>query len=182
MILLSFVVAGLALGLAKGGSLSGLGNIPFRFSWLIPLGFVAQAIIFSPVFGSSNLSPFIPAVYLLAHFVLLVAVVLNRHLRPLWVLGLGLVLNLAVMSANGGLMPTSPEQLAISGHGQQSEKLRLEGHVLNAQLLTPETRLAFLGDILAIPAPIPLSTVFSVGDIFIGLGALVLVYKSMVAT
>ncbi len=41
----------------------------------------------------------------------------------------------------------------------------------NSTLIHAGTALPFLGDVFALPRPIPLANVFSVGDVLIGVGA-----------
>jgi hypothetical protein len=76
---------------------------------------------------------------------------------------LGAALNLLAITANGGVMPASAEALAAAGLPAAEP-----GFESSAALADP--RLAFLGDVFAIPASWPLSNVFSVGDVCIGAG------------
>jgi hypothetical protein len=76
---------------------------------------------------------------------------------------LGAALNLLAITANGGVMPASADALAAAGLPAAEP-----GFQTSAALADP--RLAFLGDVFAIPASWPLSNVFSAGDVCIGAG------------
>jgi len=84
-----------------------------------------------------------------------------------------------VIAANRGYMPVHPDSLARSGMVHRAELLRSQGTVSNSTLWTDETRLPFLADIFYLPSYLPFSNVFSIGDIFIGIGAFILVLQAM---
>jgi hypothetical protein len=75
---------------------------------------------------------------------------------------LGAALNLLAITANGGVMPASPAALARAG-------LADDPGFQNSTVLA-DPRLAFLGDVFAVPASWPLSNVFSIGDVLIAAG------------
>ena len=78
-------------------------------------------------------------------------------------------------SANGGYMPSSPDAwLQLNGVAQ----LPVAGYT-NAALAGAHTLLPFLGDIFVLPRPLPFATVFSIGDVLIGVGAAVFLVRSM---
>ena len=87
----------------------------------------------------------------------------NRRVPGMALVALGAALNLLAITANGGVMPASAEALAAAGL-----PVAEPGFENSAALADP--RLAFLGDVFAIPASWPLSNVFSVGDVCIGAG------------
>jgi len=74
---------------------------------------------------------------------------------------LGAALNLLAITANGGVIPASPAALAMAG-------LPVDEPGFQSSTAVDDPRLAFLGDVFAIPASWPLSNVFSVGDVLIG--------------
>jgi hypothetical protein len=76
---------------------------------------------------------------------------------------LGAALNLLAITANGGVMPASPAALATAG-------LPADGPGFDSSAVVDDPRLAFLGDVFAVPASWPLSNVFSVGDVLILVG------------
>jgi Family of unknown function (DUF5317) len=87
----------------------------------------------------------------------------NRHVPGIALTALGAALNLLAITANGGVMPASPAALATAG-------LPVDEPGFQSSTGVDDPRLAFLGDVFAIPASWPLSNVFSVGDVLIGIG------------
>ena len=85
---------------------------------------------------------------------------------PWLIAALGIALNVLVILANGGLMPQSPEALgAINGVSRPETRLS------NVAPLTADTRLPWLGDIIAEPEWLPLTNVISIGDLLLAAGA-----------
>jgi hypothetical protein len=163
---LAFLVA-----LVLGGRPARLGQARFRASYLILLALILQILIFSRWWqGQSGLGAMAAPLYVVSMVLLIVAVWLNRRVPGMALLGVGLALNAAVITANGGHMPASFQALQTAGllePGASFETLR----VTNSSLITEGTPLWFLGDIFALPKPFPLANVFSVGDILIAAGA-----------
>jgi hypothetical protein len=92
-----------------------------------------------------------------------VFLVANRRVPGMLLVALGAALNLLAITANGGVMPASPGALARAG-------LAVDESGFQSSAAVAEPRLAFLGDVFAIPASWPLSNVFSVGDLLIVVG------------
>lgn len=178
MFLLLFLLLGILFGLLSGGSFARLARIPFRYAWLVPLAFLLQILIFSSSFEvwRGDITPWL---YLLSILLLILAVALNLSLPGMKLLGLGLLLNLLVIMANGGRMPASLEGLAQAGLVERAEAIRAVGSSSNLVALTGETRLPFLADIFFLPPWFPLRNVFSLGDVLIGLGAFFFIWQGM---
>ena len=88
----------------------------------------------------------------------------NRLIPGAGLLALGGALNGLVIAINGGTLPASASSLARAGLVQPT------GRFLNSGVLT-HPRLAALGDFFGTPAAFPAANVFSVGDVFILIGA-----------
>lgn len=177
MFLLSLVV-GLGIGWLRRGSVFHLGHSPVRFLWLVALAFGLRLLVGRGAAGGEVLG--VPASWGLAasYVCLLVAVLLNRRLPGMALLAAGTVLNLAVIFANGGRMPVSGEALAALGAGGAIARLA-EGADPVHSLITPDTRLPFLADVLYLPPLVPLKEMFSAGDVLIGLAIAHLVQAGM---
>lgn len=180
MFLLAFLVAGLAIGFVRGGSLRALASIRLRFVWLIVVGLALQVVVFRDLLAALPERDLVgKALHLLSYVMVLVGLCLNLHLPPLRLLLVGTLSNFAAIVANGGFMPASPAALRAAGMLRQLEYAASPRHSNNALLVTEHTSLWFLSDIIPVPAG-PLAGVFSVGDILIGLAAMWLVARAMV--
>jgi hypothetical protein len=180
MFLLLAILCGLIVGWARGGSLAKLAQLPLRCSWLILVAFLVQLFTFSPRFESPGWSDRLgPALHISSILLLLLAVGLNLSLSGMKIIGLGLLLNFLVIAANGGYMPVPLDNLNQAGLADLVEVLRANGHVSKSTILTSETRLPFLADIFFLPPWLPFSSVFSIGDVFVGVGAFILVLQAM---
>jgi hypothetical protein len=81
-----------------------------------------------------------------------------------------------VIALNGGYMPSDNTARLIAGR----PPLEPGQTMSNSVGVGPDTRLAFLSDIFAIPNVLLFSNVFSIGDVLIAVGAFLLIQKSMV--
>src|SRR5262249_45418875 len=94
-----------------------------------------------------------------------VFVILNRHIPWVWLVALGGALNFTAIAANGGVMPAAPRAL-------QGARLALGPPRFTNSGAVAHPHLQFLGDVFWIPSSLPVSNVFSVGDVLILVGAL----------
>jgi hypothetical protein len=92
----------------------------------------------------------------------------NRRIPGVAVIMLGGLLNFVAIAANGGVMPADP---ALAQHVAREAG---EGFVNSGAVQHPH--LLFLGDIFATPSSWPLYNVYSVGDLVIVTGVLVLLH------
>jgi uncharacterized protein DUF5317 len=157
---LVLLVLGLVSGLARGGKVSNLGQVHLRYPALVPAGLVLQVgaeVTAGPRPSTRGI------VVLCTSYVLMVAfVTANRRLPGALAIGAGLVLNLAVIAANGG-MPVSIEAARVAGIEPGTY---LHTAVKHREML-PGTPLGFLGDLIPIPY---LRTVASIGDVVLAAG------------
>jgi hypothetical protein len=172
ILLLAFGLA-VAWGLLRGGQLSQLKFLPLQGIWLALIAFTVQVLL---VYASVplGLNGLIRVLILAFTYALLVGFVwLNRRLQCMWVLGAGLVANLIVILANGGYMPISYETLQAAGLTRLVSSTASGTLVFGTKdilLTTAETRFWFLSDIFVVPPPLPLQSVFSLGDALIAVG------------
>lgn len=162
---LILLVLGLASGLARGGKVSNLGRVRFRYAALVLAGLtlqIATEVTAGFMNPGSRLGDRGLAV-LCASYVLLAAfVTANRRLPGAMAIGAGLVLNLAVIAANGG-MPVSIDAARVAGVEPEAY---LRSAVKHREML-PGTPLGLLGDVIPIPF---LRTVVSIGDVVLSAG------------
>jgi hypothetical protein len=168
----------------RGGKLARLGQLQFRGAWLIPAAFLMQAVVvFVPGGKTRGVSDPAAILMLTSYSMLMVAVLINRRLPGMALIGMGLLLNFAVIAANDGLMPIEPHVVATLGHGDRVQALESGYRVHQAKdvvLTREETELWLLSDIFVIPPPFFLSTAFSLGDVLLVSGIFVLMQRYMV--
>jgi hypothetical protein len=181
VILLAALVVSFVVGVLRGGTLARLVALPLRWPGVPVLAFAAQALLmWFPEPRLAGLSLHI-GILMLSYLALLFTVWVNRRLPGMVVLGLGLVLNLTVMLANGGYMPITPQAMERIGHGDGAGIVpgtRVAGSK-DVALPREQTNLWFLSDVLVLAAPFPIPSAFSVGDVCIALGAFVLVQHGL---
>jgi hypothetical protein len=152
-------VAALLAGKLTGGRLHHVAEAGIRVPWLAGAGLLMQV---ASVYVTSA-DPI-----MLASFVALtVFAALNLHRSGFAVLGLGVLLNFAVVAVNGG-MPISPEALVQAGDAAQIPELERGVGGAKWHLAGPEDVLLPLSDVVVIPPPI--GEVVSVGDLLVDAG------------
>lgn len=168
---LAVIVLAVGASYLRGGRLSRLADVTLHLPWLLLVGLALQvAVDVASARGLLGDATTEGWVLLLISQVLVVAwVIANRHLPGTVLIALGLVLNAVVIAANGA-MPVAPEALAALG--AEPGVTPTGKHTL----LTEETRLPWLADILPLP---PLRSVISVGDIVLAAGLLPLTHALM---
>ncbi|MFB6290641.1 MAG: DUF5317 domain-containing protein [Candidatus Bipolaricaulia bacterium] len=170
MLLLWGIVAGVVIGLVRGGNIANLENLGIRYLWLVPLALVIQLLIF-PLFSEEPLISFgTEFFHLLSYLILLIFVVANWKVWQIPVMGAGMGLNLLVIWLNGGYMPTSVDSLRRAGETGVVNNLLKDGTYGNVIKMSDSTVLDFLGDWLFLPDWFPFSTAFSPGDMVIVVG------------
>jgi len=186
MILALAVVVGLAASLVRhrGGTFHRIAAIPLHSAWLALLAFVLQWPLLQAPAGPVQRIGVQQALFLLSHLMLLSFVWRNRQLPGIQIVGLGVMCNLLVIAANGGLMPITPETLVQINPGSTLAQWPIGAHYGYSKdiiLLREDVRLWALSDILVIPPPFPRFAAFSLGDLLIAVGIVVLLQGSGIA-
>jgi hypothetical protein len=164
------VLAGLAIGLLLGGRPLALGQIRFRWAPLILVGFLAQVVLFSDAVAE-RVGAAGPPLYVISTLLVGAAVVRNLGLPGFPVIVAGALSNMAAILANDGFMPAAPGALASLGKGAPT--------IYSNSSLVTQPALELLTDRFALPTWIPFANVFSVGDVLLGTGVIVLIVVSM---
>ena len=157
MFLLPSLGLGIVLALVVGGKPSRLAAVRFRHSWLVLLALGIQVVLFSHLTVHAPVV-WIETLHVGSYALLMLFAWANLRITALVPVLVGLVLNALPIAANGGRMPLSASAahaVGLAGYRNVS----LSAH-----------RLAFLGDMFALPRGVPLANVFSIGDVMIGVG------------
>lgn len=179
------MILALAVFLGVGASLARhrarapalIARISLRSAWLALLALALQWPLLRARAGPTEDLAVQQALFLLSHLLLLAFVWRNRRQPGILVVGLGVACNLLVILANGGLMPITPETLARINPGTPLDGWPLGSHYGYSKdiiLAKGATRLWFLSDVLVLPPPFPWPTAFSVGDLVIAAGIILL--------
>lgn len=152
-----------------GGKLSRLDEVRIRWIGLAVIAFAIQVMLVTIVpEGDATLHRILH----LASYALAAACLLrNLDLRFVWLVGVGGLLNLIAIAANGGVMPARRGALEAAGLDVQSGQFANSDFVEDAHVL-------FLGDVFAIPAGWPGANVFSVGDVLMLVGVFLAVHAA----
>ncbi len=170
------LIIGIIFGLIRGGRLKRLLNPNFHFWYLLISGLLLLASI-------NWVARFIPdatltfILTLLAYLLMLSALWLNRKREFIFLILVGLLLNFLVIATNGG-MPVSFGASSSTGLSKTEYVAKLSTDFKHIPMLA-NTKLKVLGDIIPLPRPYPLPNLFSVGDVFIGIGLLFFVQNHM---
>ena len=170
MFILYAVLIGLVLGYALGGRLSGLAMINFRWPWLAIGGFLVQLVLFSDAVRE-RAGDLGPPLYVASTVAVLIAVIRNIRIPGMALVALGAASNLAAIIANGGYMPASEGAFAALGGGLNP------GYTNSA--IVPDPALEPLTDLFALPSWLPFANVFSIGDVLIALGVVIVIAAGM---
>jgi Family of unknown function (DUF5317) len=87
------------------------------------------------------------------------------------VVGVGAMSNLAAIVANGGYMPADPGAMASLGMAEPT--------TYSNSSVVADPALRPLTDIFAMPAWVPFSNVFSIGDVIIVIGVVIVIVAAM---
>jgi hypothetical protein len=165
------VVAAVVVGLLLGGSLARLAELPLRAPWLFLSAIALQVVAFPVGALPWRTHETVASVLWVASYgLLLAAAVLNRRLVGVPVVAVGMLFNLAAILANRGTMPVRVEAMHDAG--------RVAVTQANSTALA-DPALPWLVDRWAAPGWVPLANVFSIGDVVIAVGAVVIVLAGM---
>lgn len=181
MILTLAVVAGFLAALLRAGyNREPLQPPALRSAWLVVVAFLPQWLAFHLAVTARLFPDGLAAALLVSSQILLLFFVWrNRSQAAMWLMGMGVAMNLAAIAANGGLMPTFPEvvtQLAPGATGTWTigERLWLSKDVV---LPASAASLPWLADRFLLPGWLPWRVAFSLGDTFIAGGVFGLLWS-----
>ena len=109
-----------------------------------------------------------PVLHVMTYLVALGFVWANRHIPRILLVAAGAAANGITIALNNGVLPASAGAVASAG---------IESHTTfaNSAVIDHPT-LPWLGDVFAWPAPLPLANTFSVGDVLIAIGVVLIAW------
>ena len=169
-----FFVATIALAIivvvSTKGSFERLGRLRFRMLWLLFLGLAIQIVLEVVEFPKDQIENLGFAILLASYVAILGFCFVNRSVRGMTLITIGVALNVLVIALNQG-MPTKDEVRERDGRDvsvpiEQTVKHRPQ---------EDDDLLLFLGDVITAPG-FP-NQQFSIGDIVMGLGIVDLCFE-----
>ena len=159
----AFLIALVTVPLARG-RLTAFAEIQVRRPWLALAGIGVQILIISVI--PDRLEGLHEPIHMFSYALLGAFAWSNRRIPGVPVIMLGGALNFIAIAANGGVMPADPD---LARHFAGAEEFVNSGVMDNPRLL-------FLGDVFATPQSWPMYNVFSIGDLVILLGVLIVLH------
>lgn len=168
MLFLAVVALALVTLRPAGGRFSALAELPLRRWQLVLAALAVQILVISVLVDPPHLLA--ATLHLLSYALAGGFLWANRALPGLPVAAAGGGLNVLAIAANDGVMPASASALRLAGLDDGGD------HFVNSGVVD-EPRLAWLGDVFAVPESVGLlANVFSVGDVVLAVGAVLVVH------
>jgi MFS family permease len=166
-----FLIYSLPIAVLAAWSMSGrlqrLAEYRWRAPWLIWVALGIQVPLFSPL--ATGLSAVWAAVLHIISYGLLIAFMTLHRGVGFGPMACGTLLNLVAIVANGGLMPVTEDAWTTAFPGMIHEGAN--------SVLGDGRPLWFLGDVMALPSWLPLTNVFSIGDVLLAIGLVYVVCR-----
>lgn len=170
MFILYSLILGLIIGLILGGRPLALGELRIRWAPLIVVGFATQIVLFSDAVAA-RVGDLGPALYVGSTLMVGIAILRNISIPGIPLVLLGAASNMVAILANGGFMPTAPG--AATALGKSAPVIYSNSAFVARPAFEPLT------DLFALPSWVPFANVFSIGDVLIGIGVVVLIATTM---
>ncbi len=182
MILLFAVILGLACTMVRARlTHRTLKFARLKWDWIVIICVFPQILAFYlPAVGKIIPDQIIPLIQITSMLGLVLFSLANFFTPGFWALGTGLMSNLIVIAANGGWMPIGIDTLTrmfpnrSADHWVMGTRLGLTKDLIMAPA---DTRLAWLSDRFTFPAGLPQNVAFSLGDVFLSIGAFLLLWS-----
>lgn len=159
-----------------GGRLENLLSCKFKHAWMVFIALGFKIISITSLYQTVGISgDIIPYFRVLSLLLVVLFIIVNISFKGMPLVALGLICNTMVIMFNNGNMPVNADFAHLIATGKELEALK-SGLPVNSFILTSSyTKLAFLGDIFLMPQWIPLTRLFSIGDVLITIGAVIFV-------
>jgi len=179
VILLIAVVLGFVATLVRAKlKRRSLKPLQLRIGWLVFAAVIPQLLSFQiPATGKLIPEVILPVILIATQALLVIFAIANLRKPGFWALGSGLLANFLVIVLNGGWMPISPDTLRRMLPALPAETVITSERLLLTKdwiMAEEQTRLAWLSDRMTLPG---MMTAFSIGDVFISIGAFLLIWS-----
>lgn len=117
-------------------------------------------------------------IHLFTYLLILIGIILSIKNNFMKFIFIGMALNFIVIFANGGKMPVSFKN--VKGYEHYTEEMPEKAFDIKHSLVTENTKLVYLADVIALPMPYPIVSIISIGDVFLSIGIYLFFQESMV--
>lgn len=162
--LLVGILISIIIGYIRGGKLRRFENITIKLWYFISVAFLIQTIALRVPQINDNMFYIL---HLLSYVIIMYVCIINWRKLSVSFMGIGTLLNMIVIALNSGQMPVKVPDFI-------QDPLFDRGHTL----MTDVTKAKILGDLFLLDIPF-FGGVFSVGDVFLVLGASLLIQYAM---
>jgi Family of unknown function (DUF5317) len=169
------LAVGILVAAVARADLRRLGDVRLKATWLVALALLLQLLVFAIPWTTRFFAGSAVIVHVASYGLLVVFAVANLREPGFALAALGLASNAVVIFLNHGRMPVALSVWRTTG--KAAGDITQTGHYNNNVLTTAHTHLAFLGDVLPLPAAVPFANAFSIGDLLLLIGATVFVYR-----
>lgn len=170
----------LVVGKLRRGRFSNIKDAEIHKSYLIIASFLLEFLaVFLSSKGYEFVSNNIFFIHLVSYSLLFIGIFFNIGKHSFKLILLGTLLNFIVIMLNGGQMPVAQEALIKAGLPEEINAL-INNEVITHTIITKDTILGFLGDVFYLPKPYPRPKAFSIGDVFMAIGAFIFIQENMV--
>lgn len=176
--LIESILLGVIIGYLRKGKLENLASLGQKKVYLL---FIAVFIEFGLNHLLINYNHFISStgsfsLVMMQYLLILLFIYLNRKQPYVRLIGIGVLLNFIVITANFGAMPVPNRILDLASPSQKISLLK-EGKFYTYKLIDQGVLLWLLGDFIRVS--FPLRQFISIGDIILAIGILMFIQHAM---
>ncbi len=174
------LILGIVLGKLRGGKLNNIGRFMFRTSFLLVFSLILQlgtSILISV--GYEKAIDHRLVLYIIAYLMLFVALFFNLGRGSVWFILTGAIFNFAAIVLNGGSMPIDTSILEKRGFVNMLQSIKVGAMQNYIDINEAHSITVYLAKRFVTPEWYPIKQIFSVGDILISIGLLLLIQGIM---
>lgn len=177
------MVLGFIVAIFRKGRIRNIGNMHIKGWYLFLIAGLIQGCISwlkgrNLILGPEFFDKYFVYILLFTYLIMIAGVILNIKKKFMKFILIGIMLNFIVIFANGGKMPVSFK--GFTGYEHYTENMPEKSFDIKHSLVTEDTKLVYLADVIVIPRPYPLARIISVGDIFLMIGVFLFFQEAMV--
>lgn len=174
-----FLLLAVIVGYMKGGKFIRLKNLEFKMLSPIIIALIFQYLLL--IFSDNDLKivgNYVEEIYLGSFILLFIGILLNIKTPSLWLVLIGAISNFVVFFMNGMKIPVAADALNLAGMNSTINLIE-NGQYKLYEIIASGTDYSLLGKVIAIDQVLPISGVFSIGDVLMTLGLFVFIESHM---